>query len=122
MKHHVHGATRRGWIALVLVLFMLSLAITPTFARTSAGDSVRSTANAAPASCVQHSTSAALGREGGLMALRGPVEQVAPVARIVQSDAYALHLVRNAPGGDYVVYTRTDCLGREGGLLSPGNR
>lgn len=122
MKHNVHGTPRRGWIALVLALVMLSLAITPTFAQSSAGDNVRSTANAAPASCVQHSTSTAPGRDGGLMALRGPAEHAAPVARIVQGDAYTLQPVRTPSGGVYVVYTRTDCLGREGGLLSPGNQ
>lgn len=122
MKHNVHGTPRRGWIALVLVLVMLSLAITPTFAQSSAGDKIRSTANAAPDSCVQHTTSAALGRDGGLMALRGPAEHAAPVARIVQGDAYTLQPVRTPSGGVYVVYNRTDCLGREGGLLSPGNQ
>ena len=122
MKHTVHGTPRRGWIALVLALVMLSLAITLAFAQTSAGDNVRATANAALASCVQHSTSAALGRDGGLMALRGPAEHAAPVAGIVQGDAYTLQSVGTPSGGVYVVYTRTDCLGREDGLLSPGNR
>jgi hypothetical protein len=122
MKHNVHGTPRRGWIVLVLALVMLSLAITPTFAQSSAGDNVRSAANAAPASCVQHSTSTALGRDGGLMALRGPAEHAASVARIVQGDPYTLQPVRTPSGGVNVVYTRTDCLGREGGLLSPGNQ
>lgn len=122
MKYTVHGTSRRGWIALVLALVMLSLAITPTFAQSSASDNVRSTANAAPAPCVQHSTSTALGRDGGLTALRGPAEHAAPVVSIVQGDAYALQSVRTPSGGVYVVYTRTDCLGREDGLLSPGNR
>jgi hypothetical protein len=121
MKHHVYGTSRRSWIILVLALVILSLTITPTFAQTASGDNVRATANAAPASCVQQSTSAALGREGGLMALRGPAEQAAPVASITQGDAYTLQSFRTPSGGIYVVYTRTDCLGREGGLLSPGN-
>lgn len=122
MKHYVKQTRKHAEIVLALALVVLATAVALPSAQPVAAANASSTAAAAALSCAPHVTRGALGREGGLTALRGPADQAAPVTRIVQGDSYALYSARMAPGGVSVVYTRTGCLGQEGGLLSPGNR
>ena len=60
-----------------------------------------------------------LGREGGVLALLGVGQQaqVAPKAVGAAGDTYTLQPV-HSQSGSWVVYTRTNVMGRDGGVLA----
>ncbi len=98
---------RVGFV-LVAVALLLTLVVAPAAASQSATQ----------VTCVPYRTSGAVGREGGMLALRSADGSAAPVQAIISSQATSLRTMRNGGSPTHVSYVRTDCQGRESGLLS----
>jgi hypothetical protein len=120
MNHSRVSLSSRSSFALIIMATALIAALFagPVSASTEPA-SARSTTQA---TCIQHSETGALGREGGLLALRSVDGSAEPVKAILASSAVTLHTTRNGGSSTHVSYVRTDCLGREGGLLDGQNR
>lgn len=99
----------RSWVYVTAVICMLILAGTPASA--SAGSSI-----GRQASCASQTTVGALGREGGMLSLRGHDESAQAVAAILHAKGSKIRLM---PEG-YVAYIGTECLGVDGGLMGVG--
>lgn len=103
----------RKVISLLLAVILLSLATGPALANLTS-DETGQNDNLVP--CANYKDFGFLGREGGLLSLLEAGRDRDPIlVTIVTGAAYSLRAVQNG-SASYVIYVRTDCLGREGGL------
>lgn len=99
----------RSWVYVTAAICLLVLAGTPASA--SAGSRVMR-----QAPCASRAAVGALGREGGLLSLRGHDGSARAVAAIVHAKGSKIQLM---PEG-YVAYVGSQCLGVDGGLMGVG--
>lgn len=103
----------RSWLFLAAVACLLVVAGSPAAVSAGSGD-VRQ------APCASRTVSGVLGREGGLLSLRGYDESAKAVAAIVGAKGYTIRLMHTAGQGGYVAYMGSECLGIDGGLMAKG--
>jgi hypothetical protein len=106
-------------LALLLAALMLTLLAAPALASAANGAGRPGSGHqegAAP--CLTHTTTGALGHEGGALSLLGTGGQSAPTTVLATATGSALKATYNGHSATYAVYTWTGCLGQEGGLLS----
>ncbi len=114
----VHSKCKR-LLTPMLAALMLTLLAAPALASALDGAGpLGSGHRAGAAPCVTHTTTGALGREGGALSLLGAGGQSTPASVLATAPGSALRATYNGHSATYAVYTRTGCLGQEGGLLS----
>ena len=105
----------RRVISLLLAVILLSLATGPALANLASDETGQ---NDNLTFCANYKNFGVLGREGGLLSLLEVGRDRDPfLATVVTGEAYSLRAVQNG-SASYVIYVRTDCLGRVGELLS----